>query len=166
MFIRRLFWGLRSHRPMVLGEAAALVGWIILDEPEIKLGEDILVPDLAAWKRERFPVSEETNWISMAPDWVCEVLSPTTLRVDKIKKMPLYAQHGVTHFWLVDPLGQTLDVFRLESGRWALLASFAERPRYGRNLFRRQKLISATSGWSKGAIGQPIQSPGKQHISL
>ena len=112
--------------PFQFGRGGGPGGWIILIEPEIKLGENILVPDLAGWKRGRFPASEETNWISVAPDWVCEVLSPTTLRVDKIKKMPVYAQHGVKHFWLIDPLGKTLDVFRLESERWALLASFAE----------------------------------------
>ena len=102
-------------------------GWIILVEPEIALGENILVPDLAGWKRERFPFQEETNWISVAPDWVCEILSPTTLRLDKVKKMPVYAQFGVGHIWLIDPLAMTLDAFRLEAHRWVLLGSYAER---------------------------------------
>ena len=101
-------------------------GWIILDEPEIKLGENILVPDLAGWRRERFPGSEETNWISVPPDWACEVLSPSTLRVDKIKKMPTYGSYGVQHFWLIDPAPKILDVFKLESGRWVLLGVYAE----------------------------------------
>ena len=120
------FLGGQLVPPYGLGRGGGPGGWIILIEPEIKLGEDILVPDLAGWKRERFPTSEETNWISVAPAWVCEVLSPTTLRVDKIRKMPIYALYGVLHFWLIDPLGKSLDVFRLESGGWFLLASFTE----------------------------------------
>jgi Uma2 family endonuclease len=109
-----------------LGEGGGPGGWIILIEPEIGLGEDILVPDLAAWTRERFPLSEETNWISVAPNWVCEILSPSTFRNDKIRKMPLYARHDVEHIWLIDPIVMTMDAFRLESGRWFLLGSYAE----------------------------------------
>lgn len=112
--------------PYQFGRGGGPGGWIILYEPEIGLGENILVPDLAGWRRERFPLSEETNWISVTPDWVCEVLSPSTLRVDKIRKMPLYAQSGVLHFWLIDPLARTLDVFRLESGQWVVAGLYAE----------------------------------------
>ncbi len=101
-------------------------GWIIILEPEIALGGNILVPDLAGWKQERFPETEETNWISVAPDWVCEILSPSTLRLDKIKKMPIYAQHGVSYFWVIDPTSRTLDGYRLESGRWMVLGAFIQ----------------------------------------
>jgi Uma2 family endonuclease len=101
-------------------------GWMILFEPEISIGPNILVPDLAGWRKERFPASEETNWISVAPDWACEVLSPKTVGLDKVRKMPIYARHGIGHLWLVDPASQTLDVFRLESGRWLLLGSFCQ----------------------------------------
>jgi Uma2 family endonuclease len=94
--------------------------------PEIGLGRNILVPDLAGWKRERFPVSEEHNWISAAPDWVCEVLSPSTAKTDKTDKMSLYAQHCVPHLWFIDPIAKTLDVFRLEAGRWVVVALFVE----------------------------------------
>lgn len=100
-------------------------GWIILDEPEISFGEDIFVPDLAGWKKERFPTEEAHNWISTAPDWVCEVLSPSTFRKDKIEKMPIYAHSGVSHLWLVDPLAETLDVLRLESGKWMFAGVYA-----------------------------------------
>jgi len=110
--------------PYQFGRGGGPGGWIIIDEPEISLGGDILVPDLAGWKRERFPASEETNWISVCPDWVCEVVSPRTVVVDKVRKMPLYAQHGVAHIWLIDPGAKTLDIFRLESGRWVLLQTF------------------------------------------
>lgn len=109
-----------------LGRGGGPGGWIIIDEPEISFGENILVPDLAGWRKERFPTSEETNWISVSPDWVCEVVSPKTVSVDKVRKMPLYAKYGVPHLWLIDPAVKTLDVFRLESGRWVLLATFVE----------------------------------------
>lgn len=108
------------------GEGGGPGGWIILIEPEIGLGEDIIVPDLAAWKKERFPISEESNWISAAPNWICEILSPSTFRNDKVKKMPLYARHAVGYIWLIDPIAMTMDAFRLESGRWSLLGSYAE----------------------------------------
>ena len=112
--------------PYQLGRGGGPGGWIIIDEPEISLGAHILVPDLAGWRRERFLASEETNWISVSPDWVCEILSPKTVGLDKVRKMPIYAQHGIAHLWLVDPAAKTLDVFRLESNRWVLLATFIE----------------------------------------
>lgn len=104
-------------------------GWIIIIEPEIGLGEDILVPDLAGWKRERFPVEEPHNWISTVPDWVCEVLSPGTVGKDKIKKMPVYAQHGIPHCWLIDPIEKTLEIYRLQTGKWLILGMYAENAR-------------------------------------
>lgn len=104
-------------------------GWIFLYETEILLGEDLVVPDLAGWRKERFPAEPEHNWIPVAPDWVCEVLSPSTFRTDKVRKMPIYAHHGVGHIWLIDPLAMTLDAFRLECGRWSLLATYSENDR-------------------------------------
>ncbi|MGO9017319.1 MAG: Uma2 family endonuclease [Syntrophobacteraceae bacterium] len=112
--------------PYQFGEGGGPGGWIILVEPEVKFGEDVVVPDLAGWKKERYPKTGETNWISITPDWACEVLSPGTLRVDRVKKMPLYSRYGVPHFWLVDPVAKILEVFRLESGRWSLLGAFSE----------------------------------------
>ncbi len=112
--------------PYDFGRGGGPGGWIIIIEPEIRLGDDTMVPDLAGWKRERFPIEEDHNWISVAPDWVCEILSPNTLRTDKIIKMPIYAHHGVGHIWLIDPVATTMDAFRLESDRWSLLASFSE----------------------------------------
>ena len=108
------------------GEGGGPGGWVFLYEVEIKLGENILVPDLAGWKMERFPAEVEHNWIPVVPDWVCEILSPATLRTDKVKKMPVYARFGVVYVWLLDPRDKTLDAYRLESGRWSLLGSFAE----------------------------------------
>jgi Uma2 family endonuclease len=101
-------------------------GWLILFEPELRLGAHTVVPDLAAWKKERLPRPPETNWISVPPDWVCEVLSQSTIRLDRLKKMPIYAQFGVSFIWLVDPVARTLEVFRLESGHWLLTMTAGE----------------------------------------
>ncbi|MFP2931719.1 Uma2 family endonuclease [Pyxidicoccus sp. 3LG] len=97
-------------------------GWFILDEPELHLGEDVLVPDLAGWRRERMPQRPEVVGITLAPDWVCEVLSPSTKSLDRKEKLPLYAREGVHHVWLLDPLARTLEVLRLEGADYALLA--------------------------------------------
>ena len=100
-------------------------GWWILDEPEVHLEENIIVPDLAGWKRDLLPTLPNDAFFTAAPNWICEVLSPGTAAVDRVKKMPLYAQYGVGHSWLVDPGAKTLEVFRLENERWTLLKSFA-----------------------------------------
>jgi Uma2 family endonuclease len=97
-------------------------GWWILDEPEIHLAENIVVPDLAGWRREKMPELPKTAWFEMAPDWVCEILSPSTARTDRIVKMPIYAREGVNHLWLVDPDLRTLEIFSLIAGHWTLLA--------------------------------------------
>lgn len=101
-------------------------GWWILDEPEIHLAGDILVPDLAGWRRERMPRLPETAWFELAPDWVCEILSPATARIDRKEKMPIYATWGVAHLWLVDPDLRTLEVYANRDGRWLLLATLSE----------------------------------------
>lgn len=100
-------------------------GWVILVEPELHFGAEpeVLVPDLAGWRRERMPEIPLDASISLAPDWVCEILSKSTEAVDRAEKMPVYAREGVAHLWLADPLAQTIEIFRLESGRWVLLAA-------------------------------------------
>jgi Uma2 family endonuclease len=101
-------------------------GWWILFEPELHLDDDVLVPDLAGWRRARMPTLPETAWFELAPDWLCEVLSPGTARLDRIQKMPIYAAHGVTHLWLVDPQLRTLEAYENRQGRWTLIASHAD----------------------------------------
>jgi len=118
--------GYQIGPPYHFGAGGGPGGWIILHEPEIAFGEDILVPDLAGWKEERFPEAEEQNWLSVAPDWVCEILSPNTVRIDRRQKMRIYATHKVPHAWLVDPLQMLLEVFRLEAGRWIVLGVHGE----------------------------------------
>lgn len=95
-------------------------GWWILDEPELHLGEDVLVPDLAGWRHERMPAIPNEAHFTLAPDWICEVVSPSTGRLDRMTKMPIYARESVAHLWLVDPLSMTLEVYRLEAGRWVV----------------------------------------------
>jgi Uma2 family endonuclease len=95
-------------------------GWWILFEPELHLGADILVPDLAGWRTTRLPTIPDAAFFTLAPDWVCEVLSPSTQRLDRMKKMPRYASAGVGHLWLLDPGRKTLDVFVLKGGEWVL----------------------------------------------
>ena len=97
-------------------------GWWILDEPELHLGEDILVPDLAGWRRKRMPERPDTPYFTLAPDWACEVLSPSTRRLDLQGKRPIHAREGVVHLWLVDPTGRTLEAFELRDGEWVLIA--------------------------------------------
>jgi Uma2 family endonuclease len=100
-------------------------GWRILGEPELHLGEQTLVPDIGGWRLDRMPRLPETAYFALAPDWVCEVLSPSTAMLDRTKKLRIYAQHGVRHAWLVDPIVRSLEVLRLENGRWTLLDTHA-----------------------------------------
>ena len=101
-------------------------GWWILDEPELHLAAQVLVPDLAGWRRERMPSLPETAWFDLAPDWVCEVLSPGTASLDRAEKLPIYAGHGVAHVWLVDPLLRTLEAFENREGKWLLLSTLKD----------------------------------------
>lgn len=99
-------------------------GWIILYEPELHLQDDIVVPDLAGWRRERMPEVPSSPFTTLAPDWVCEVLSPSTQKLDRGEKVPLYARERVAHVWLVDPLEQYLEVLRLDGPTFRIVATF------------------------------------------
>jgi Uma2 family endonuclease len=100
-------------------------GWIILFEPELRISDDCLIPDLAGWRRERLPELPEVATFDLAPDWVCEVLSPSTAAHDRGVKLPLYARWGVQHAWLVDPTVKTVEIFRLEGGSWRVVGTLA-----------------------------------------
>jgi Uma2 family endonuclease len=102
------------------GEAS----WHIVFEPELHLGGNVLVPDLAGWRTERVPELPRTPSISIVPDWICEVLSHSTARIDRGLKLPIYAHHGVGHAWIVDVEEQYLEVKRLVDGRWSDIAVF------------------------------------------
>jgi Uma2 family endonuclease len=93
-------------------------GWWILDEPELHFDRNVLVPDLAGWRKERMPEVPTSHVFSIAPDWVCEVVSPSSGRLDRIKKLPIYAHEGVKHAWIVDPVQQVLEVRTLRGNDW------------------------------------------------
>ena len=98
-------------------------GWIILDEPELHLGSepDVLVPDIAGWRRERLTVVPDEPFMKLAPDWVCEVVSPSTEVADRRDKMEIYARERVRYAWLVDPAQRSVEVFRLDGQEWRTL---------------------------------------------
>jgi Uma2 family endonuclease len=105
------------------GSVERLGGWWTLSEPELHFSDDVLVPDVAAWRRERLPAMPKTAFFQTAPDWVCEVISPSSGRVDRTRKMPIYAREHVQHLWLVDPIARTLEVYRLDGDRWIVAAT-------------------------------------------
>jgi Uma2 family endonuclease len=99
-------------------------GWMILFEPELHLGADILVPDLAGWRRDRMPEVPDTPYFDVAPDWVCEVLSSSTYAKDRGRKLPIYAREQVRHAWLVEPRAQVLEVLALDGGTYRIAHTF------------------------------------------
>jgi len=101
-------------------------GWWILDEPELHLHSDVVVPDLAGWRRERMPRIPNVAAFELPPDWVCEILSPSTARIDRLQKLGIYAREGVRNAWLVDPLARTLEVYRLEGEQWVVVPAQSE----------------------------------------
>ncbi len=100
-------------------------GWWILDEPELHLGDDVVVPDLAGWRRTRLPEMPGEAFFTLAPDWVCETLSPSTERIDRGKKLSIYARAKVAHLWLLNPIAETLEAYRLQHEHWLLLVTHA-----------------------------------------
>ena len=119
--------GSRLTPPYQFGEGSGPGGWIIYDEPEIHFSaEDIVVPDLAGWRRERLDTPPEEHRFSVPPDWICEILSPNTAQNDRIIKMRLFARYQIPYIWLIDPILTTLEVFKLDSGRWVLMDAFAK----------------------------------------
>jgi len=101
-------------------------GWQILYEPELHLGADVLVPDLAGWRRDRMPRRPRAAAIDLPPDWVCEVLSPGSRTRDLTDKRAIYGEHGVEHLWFVDPHERLLEAFALVDRRWTLIAALRD----------------------------------------
>jgi len=100
-------------------------GWWILYEPELHCGPDVIVPDWAGWRRSRMPRLPDAAYFTLSPDWVCEILSPSTAALDRVKKLAIYARELVNHAWLIDPNARTLEVLRLREGCWTILATHA-----------------------------------------
>ena len=102
-------------------------GWWILIEPDVAFGpHDILDPDLAGWRRERAPTFFQAQPITLTPDWVCEILSPATARLDRTRKAEIYLRGGVPHFWLMDLDGRTLEAFESRDGCWLRLGAWSD----------------------------------------
>ena len=101
-------------------------GWWVLYEPELHFDRNVLVPDWAGWRRQRMPHLPDTAYFSIAPDWICEILSPSTAQLDRAKKLGIYAREGVRHAWLLDPLARTLEVLRLDNGHWTIVAAHTD----------------------------------------
>ena len=100
-------------------------GWVILDEPELHFGRNVVVPDLAGWRRARLPQVPKAPFSTLAPDWVCEVSSPSTAMLDRAKKLRIYARAKVGYAWIIDPSAHLLEVLQLEAGRWVIAATYA-----------------------------------------
>ena len=101
-------------------------GWWILYEPELRFPDDVVVPDIAGWKKERMPVYPDVKQFKLSPDWVCEVLSPSTARHDKISKLQIYAENKVPHYWIVDPLNRVLEILILDGKTYKLAFVFGK----------------------------------------
>ena len=115
--------GMRLGTPFDDGEGGP-GGWVILDEPELRMHGHIVVPDLTGWRRERMPEMPDVPFFELAPDWICEVLSPSTAAHDRADKMPIYAETGVSFAWLLDPIAQTLEAFTRESKTWCVVGTW------------------------------------------
>ncbi len=101
-------------------------GWIFVDEPELHLGPHIAVPEIAGWRQERMVEPQDQAYFSVVPDWICEVISPSTEKYDKGDKRRIYAHYGVKHLWHLDPRAKTLEVFALADKNWLLTHTFVD----------------------------------------
>jgi Uma2 family endonuclease len=124
--------GAASVLGMVLGSPYQLGmggagGWIFVGEPELRLGPHVLVPDLAAWRKERVTEPPDKAYFEVAPDWICEVLSPSTEKYDKGGKRRIYAEYEVGHLWYVDPRVKLLEVFARQEHNWLLTEAFFDK---------------------------------------
>jgi len=101
-------------------------GWIFAAEPELHLGPHVVVPDLAGWRIDRLPNFPATPYIEVAPDWLAEILSPSTQRADRTDKLQIYAEYSVGHCWYIDPIDKTLEVFARVGDKWQIAATFKD----------------------------------------
>ncbi|HEY4059515.1 MAG TPA: Uma2 family endonuclease [Kofleriaceae bacterium] len=121
--------------------------WLILAEPELHLGQRVVVPDLAGWKRRRMNEVPLGHKFTIVPDWVCEIASPGTATHDRHNKMPLYAEAGVKHVWLITPLPKMLEVYRLVKQQWVFIGTHVGNERVRAEPFD-DALLSLSRLWS------------------
>lgn len=124
-------------------------GWWIFRAVEVHLGDDVLVPDLAGWRRERLPRISDIPFVDLAPDWLCEILSQSSARLDRVQKLPIYRREGVNHIWLIDPTARTLEAYRREGEKWILIGNFGTAQRVRIEPFEAHE-IDLKSFWLEG----------------
>ena len=134
-------------------------GWVLLDEPELHPHGDVLVPDLAGWRRDRMPELPDAPAFELAPGWVCEVLSRSTAAVDRAEKLPIYAREHVAHAWLVDPIARTLEAFSLEERAGSSSGPGTTTRRCASTRSPRSSSSSPVSGRSRPAPAHPRITP-------
>ncbi len=130
-------------------------GWWVLHEPELHLDRDVLVPDLAAWRRTRMPRIQAAPFLDVAPDWLCEVLSPSTQYLDRTRKLAVYARAGVAHVWLVDPLQRLLEVLRLTGEHYLIVTTIG-----GDDLAQVEPFEAAAFEMARWWLDPPEPEPG------
>jgi len=127
-------------------------GWVILPEPKILFGKQLLVPDLAGWKVDRY-VRPKKGPYEIVPDWVCEILSPSTARFDRITKLPIYRQAGIGHAWVIDPIARTLEVLRCHEESCLIAAAYQNQDKVRAEPFEAVE-IDLSLLWGEEEIGQ------------
>lgn len=101
-------------------------GWTFIVEPELHLGPHVVVPDLAGWRTERMPIVPDAAWIELIPDWICEILSPSTEKMDRGRKRRIYATYGLKHYWLLNVSKRQLEAYDLRDGQFVLVETFED----------------------------------------
>jgi Uma2 family endonuclease len=101
-------------------------GWIFITEPELHLGPHVVAPDIAGWRRERMPHMPAKAYIEAAPDWICEIISPSTESIDRGAKRRIYATYSVGHLWLLNPVARYLEAHALRDGQWVHFETFED----------------------------------------
>ncbi|HYV46950.1 MAG TPA: Uma2 family endonuclease [Myxococcaceae bacterium] len=98
--------------------------WWIFREPELHFGPNVVIPDLAGWRRERLPKMPDVPFMELAPDWICEITSRSTASFDRVNKLPVYLKAGVAFAWLVDPTSRTIEALQKVKDHWTLIGNF------------------------------------------
>lgn len=148
--------------PMYLGDPdGPPPNWWILLEPELHINvpKDVVVPDLAGWRRARMASPPPGVEFTIPPDWVCEVLSPSTERSDRTRKLRIYARAGVRHVWLIHPVRKTFEVLRLEGERWTLVEAFGVEQQARAEPFE-EVLLNLRELWIDELLGVSRDTPG------
>ena len=132
-------------------------GCVFIDEPELHLGEHVIVPDIAGWRSENLAALPDTAYFETPPDWACELLSPSTQRFDRKDKLAIYAAFEVGHCWCVDSIARTLEVFARQGEKWLIAATYKDddavcAPPFEAHTFGLDVL------WSLGGTNSPEQS--------